>query len=75
MLIRGEDFLEAALMAFRMNKLRDFYLVMNKILSQKTAKIDQVDSVLQDRLKFRQFTSKAADGARNLVGSSTSQNE
>ena len=33
MLIREEDYLEAALMAFRMNKLRDFYLVMNKILS------------------------------------------
>lgn len=31
-LIREEDYVQAALMAFRLNKLRDFYLVINKIL-------------------------------------------
>jgi hypothetical protein len=33
-------------MAFRMNKLRDFYLVMNKILTLRSSKVDPVDSVL-----------------------------
>lgn len=42
-------------MAFRMNKLRDFYLVVSKILQNKTQKVDPVDSVLQDRARFRQF--------------------
>jgi hypothetical protein len=45
-LIREEDFIEAAVMAFKLNKLRDFYLVVNKILSNKTAKIDPLDYVL-----------------------------
>jgi hypothetical protein len=45
-LIRAEDYIEAALMAFRLNKLRDFYLVLNKILSNKTSKVDPVDAVL-----------------------------
>lgn len=44
--MRDEDFIEAAIMAFKMNKLRDFYLVVNKILSGRTAKIDPVDAVL-----------------------------
>jgi hypothetical protein len=76
-LIRGEDFLEAALMAFRMNKLRDFYLVMNKILTLKTSKIDPVDSVLQDRLKFKQFTAKASEsgGVKNIVKSTIIENQ
>lgn len=54
-LIRAEDYIEAALMAFRLNKLRDFYLVLNKILSNKTNKVDPVDAVIQDRLKFKAF--------------------
>jgi len=68
-LIRGEDYLEAALMAFRMNKLRDFYLVMNKIVSASQAKPDPVDSVLLDRQRFKQFTNKAAEmsGIKYLV--------
>ena len=45
-LIRGEDFIEAAVMAFKLNKLRDFYLVVSKILQNKTQKADPVDSVL-----------------------------
>jgi hypothetical protein len=32
-LIREEDDVEAALMAFRLNKLRDFYLVIQKIMN------------------------------------------
>ncbi|CDW89939.1 transducin beta-like protein 3 [Stylonychia lemnae] len=48
-LIREEDFQEAAVMAFRLNRLRDFYLVMNKVISGKSSKIDMVDSVLTDR--------------------------
>lgn len=34
-LIREQDYVEAALMAFRLNKLRDFYLVMDRILTNK----------------------------------------
>jgi hypothetical protein len=75
-LIRGEDFLEAALMAFRMNKLRDFYLVMNKILTLRSSKVDPVDSVLKDRLKFKQFTAKASEsGAKNIVKSTIIENQ
>jgi U3 small nucleolar RNA-associated protein 13 len=32
-LIRQEDYVNAALMAFRLNKLRDFYLVIQKIIT------------------------------------------
>lgn len=39
-LIREEDYLEAALIAFRLNKLRDFYLVIQKVISSKTHKLD-----------------------------------
>ena len=55
-MIREEDYIEAAVMAFKMNKLRDFYLVMNKAISNKASgKLDPVDSVLQDRLRFKEF--------------------
>jgi hypothetical protein len=66
--------LEAALMAFRMNKLRDFYLVINKIVTSSQAKLDPVDSVLLDRQRFKQFTAKAAEGStglKNLVAAPT----
>lgn len=33
-LIRESDFMEAALLAFRLNKLRDFYHVLNKLMQQ-----------------------------------------
>lgn len=36
-LIRQEDFMEAALLAFKLNKLRDFYHVLNKILLLKNS--------------------------------------
>ena len=49
------DFVEAALVAFRLSKLRDFYLVINKVLATGSTKEDPVDSVLQDRARFRQF--------------------
>ena len=47
-LIREEDFMEAALLAFRLNKLRDFYHVLNKIISKKDQVQDQIDSVIND---------------------------
>ena len=31
-LIRGDEFEEAALLAFRLNKLRDFYHVLHKMM-------------------------------------------
>ncbi len=36
-------------MAFRLNKLRDFYLVLNKIMFNRSSKLDAVDSVLLDK--------------------------
>lgn len=42
-------------MAFRLNKLRDFYLVVNKILTNAVTKVDPVDSVLSDRKRFKAF--------------------
>lgn len=45
--------MEAALLAFKLNKLRDFYHVLNKIISRKSEKpLDQIDSVIQDMRKF-----------------------
>ena len=45
-LIREQDFMEAALLAFKLNKLRDFYHVLNKVIQHKGNQLDQVDSIL-----------------------------
>jgi hypothetical protein len=58
-LIREQDYLEAALMAFRLNKLRDFYLVISKILKGSPS-TDPVDSVLEDRRRFKLFKEQAS---------------
>jgi hypothetical protein len=45
--------MEAALLAFKLNKLRDFYHVLNKIISKKSEKpLDQIESVIMDMRKF-----------------------
>lgn len=55
-LIREQDFMEAALLAFKLNKLRDFYHVLNKIISKKSdGPMDQVDSVIADIRKFEEM--------------------
>jgi len=51
-LIREQDFEEAALLAFKLNRLRDFYHVLNKIVESKDGSLDQVDSVVQDMRRF-----------------------
>ena len=33
-LMREEEFLEAALLSFKMNKLRNFYVILNKVLKR-----------------------------------------
>ena len=53
-LIRGQEFTEAALLAFKLNRLRDFYLVLNKLIQPKHI-IDPVEAVLNDRLKYNAF--------------------
>jgi hypothetical protein len=41
--------MEAALLAFKLNKLRDFYAILSKIINKKdSASMDQVDSVVYD---------------------------
>lgn len=55
-MIREEDYMEAALLAFKLNKLRDFYHVLNKILSKKDKVEDQVDSVVSDMRKFESIS-------------------
>jgi hypothetical protein len=48
--------MEAALLAFKLNKLRDFYHVLNKIISKKSdGPMDQVDSVIADIRKFEEM--------------------
>lgn len=74
-LIREEDFVEAAIVAFRLNKLRDFYLVINKVQSNSGAKADPVDSVLQDRAKFRQFIESTSLPGKQNLGSETGENK
>ena len=47
--------MEAALLAFKLNKLRDFFHVLNKIINKNSTlhtKADQVDSVIKDMRKF-----------------------
>lgn len=59
-MIRGDDFEEAALLAFRLNKLRDFYHVlhrMNMVGKDKQASEDQVDSVLASIKRYEQLKS------------------
>jgi len=51
-LIRDEDFVKAASLAFKLNKLRDFYHVMTRIISKNPDKLDQVDSVMRDMKSF-----------------------
>lgn len=51
-LIRDEDFVKAAQLAFKLNKLRDFYHVMTRIISKQDEQLDQVDSVLKDMRSF-----------------------
>ena len=51
-LIRDEDFVKAASLAFKLNKLRDFYHVMTRIISKNSEQLDQVDSVLKDIKSF-----------------------
>ena len=42
-LIREKDFMEAALLAFKLNKLRDFYHVLNKIISRNSTELGSLD--------------------------------
>lgn len=51
-MIRGQDFLEAALLAFRMNKIRDFYHILNRLMNKSDEQLDQIDSVVSDMNKF-----------------------
>jgi len=49
--VREEEFAEAALLAFRLNRLRDFYLVMSRVVQNQGGKADAVDFVIQDKAK------------------------
>ena len=46
-------------MAFRLNKLRDFYLVMDRIISNKTSKLDAIDIILSEKKKFLDAVDKS----------------
>ena len=52
-LIRSQDYVDAAILAFKLNKTRDFVHVMNKLLSKQDESLDQVDSVIQDFNNFK----------------------
>jgi hypothetical protein len=75
--MRQTDFVEAAVLAFKLNKLRDFYHIMNKVVvrSQKQkhrqTELDQVDSVIQDMEDFEQLAQ--LDFASTLSESKESQ--
>lgn len=51
-MIRDEDFVKAASLAFKLNRLRDFYHVMTRIISKQDEQLDQVDSVMKDIRSF-----------------------
>lgn len=51
-LIRGEDYLEAAVLAFKLGKVRDFYHILNKLTTRVDHSQDQIDSIITD---FNQF--------------------
>jgi|TARA_B110000285_G_C15091104_1_gene599127 hypothetical protein len=51
--------MEAALLAFKLNKLRDFFHILNKIINKNSTsqtQADQVDSVIKDMRKFEDLT-------------------
>lgn len=55
-LIREQDFLEAAVLAFKMNKVRDFYHILLKLMNKsEDTQLDQVDSVVKDMNKFERL--------------------
>ena len=39
-LIRGQDFLEAAVLAFKLSKVRDFYYILSKLVTKQDASQD-----------------------------------
>ena len=47
MLIRGNQFVEAAVLAFKLNKNREFLNVLRQIVSQRIARLDAVEAVIQ----------------------------
>ena len=49
--------MEAAILAFKLNKLRDFYHILTKIMHKSSSK-DQVDSVIEDMRKFDKLQKK-----------------
>lgn len=51
-LIRGQDYLQAAVLAFRLNKIRDFYHVLQKLVTKSDEQLDQVDAVVEDMNRF-----------------------
>lgn len=57
-LMRDKDFLNAALLSFRLNKVRDFNLILQKIYTDSNqANEDEVDSVVNDMRQFSQLAS------------------
>jgi hypothetical protein len=60
--------MEAALLAFKLNKLRDFYHILNKIISKKSEKpLDQVDSVIQDMRSFESLQASDFSSPKTLA--------
>lgn len=57
-LIREQDFLEAAVLAFKMNKIRDFYHILLKLMTKQDEPLDQVDSAVADIHKFERLAAQ-----------------
>lgn len=67
-LIRGKDFEKAALMAFEMNKIRDFFKILERLVTkEEDEKMDQVDSVLKDIGRFNNLVDSGFSKAQALT--------
>lgn len=65
-LIRQEDFIAAAQLAFRMNKLRDFYHILTRVMKAEDKGLDQVDCYVEDQKKFLAIEGNGFNEAQSM---------
>jgi hypothetical protein len=57
-LIRDKDFHDAAVLAFKLNKIRDFYHILSKLILKQDQDLDQIDAVVRDISSFESLAIK-----------------
>jgi len=57
-LIRDKDYHDAAVLAFKLNKIRDFYHILSKLIVKQEADLDQIDAVVRDIRNFESLATQ-----------------